>query len=234
MKKSAFTLIELLVVISIIAILAGIALPVFGKVMEKSRATNCASNLKQLGLGIAAYLNDNDETIFKDPQEAGTDPWPKVLKEKYVTNWKVFKCPFDKRADATGDSTPISYGINKNVMAWTPGAKSGKWNGSFSRLVAPSQLILMAPEVTDDKAANPKFSDANIASTNVGLKPRSGETNKLGTHNGRGQINALFADSHVASLKYLPHGDSEAFSSDKAETTGTLSGVIVKWQPVAP
>ena len=231
MKKSAFTLIELLVVIAIIAILAGIALPVFGKVMEKSRATNCASNLKQLGLGIAAYLNDNDEQIFKDPPATGSDPWPKVLKDKYVTSWKVFKCPFDKRADATGDATPISYGINQNVLS-QPGKPS--WDGSFSKLVSPSQLILMAPEVTDDKKSNPTFDPVNVATKNVSLKPRNGEANKLGTHNGRGQINALFADSHVASLKYQPHGDPEAFTSDKAETTGTLTGVIVKWQPVKP
>ena len=74
MKKSAFTLIELLVVICIIAILAGIALPVFNRVTEKAHATGCMNNLRQLGIGTLAYLSDHDDLIFK----AG-DKWPELL-----------------------------------------------------------------------------------------------------------------------------------------------------------
>src|SRR5690349_10159042 len=112
MKKSAFTLIELLVVISIIAILAGIALPVFGKVAEKGHATTCASNLRQLGIGTAAYLSDNEDQIFSS---TATETWPKVLQAKYVPNWKVFKSSFDKRPDNTANP-PISYGINSRII----------------------------------------------------------------------------------------------------------------------
>ena len=62
MKKttSAFTLIELLVVITIIAILASIALPVFSSVTERANQTKDLSNAKQIALGCKLYAGDHD------------------------------------------------------------------------------------------------------------------------------------------------------------------------------
>ncbi len=74
--RRGFTLIELLVVIAIIAILAAILFPVFAQAREKARAITCISNLKQLGLSIAQYEQDNDE---KTPpganQYGGAEGW---------------------------------------------------------------------------------------------------------------------------------------------------------------
>jgi prepilin-type N-terminal cleavage/methylation domain-containing protein/prepilin-type processing-associated H-X9-DG protein len=61
MKKKGFTLIELLVVIAIIAILAAIPFPVFARARENARRSSCQSNLKQLALGFAQYVQDYDE-----------------------------------------------------------------------------------------------------------------------------------------------------------------------------
>ena len=58
--QSAFTLIELLVVISIIAILAGIALPVFGEVQVKGAQSKILSNIKQVGLACRLFADDYD------------------------------------------------------------------------------------------------------------------------------------------------------------------------------
>ena len=63
MKRSGFTLIELLVVIAIIAILAAILFPVFAKAREKARQSSCASNCKQMALGVLQYAQDYDERL---------------------------------------------------------------------------------------------------------------------------------------------------------------------------
>ncbi|HEY3330896.1 MAG TPA: DUF1559 domain-containing protein [Capsulimonadaceae bacterium] len=126
--NQAFTLIELLVVIAIIAILAAILFPVFAQAREKARQTSCASNLKQIGLGMLQYTQDYDETLT--PASMDRDVSPNVWYENwdsliypYVKSTGVFFCPDQSKVLAgapklnplhpgtlVGDS--IDYAIN--------------------------------------------------------------------------------------------------------------------------
>ncbi len=101
--KSGFTLIELLVVIGIIAVLVGILIPVVSRARESGRRTQCASQLRQIGLGLQKYFNDYgalparpDKLQFKNPhvfhfqneEESVAD-----LMLKYCGPKPLFYCP---------------------------------------------------------------------------------------------------------------------------------------------
>jgi prepilin-type N-terminal cleavage/methylation domain-containing protein/prepilin-type processing-associated H-X9-DG protein len=121
-RKASFTLIELLVVIAIIAILASMLLPALQQAREKSKASDCVSRLKQVGLANGFYIEDYKGfyhvigNVKFDDESQLQYAWSKILgKLGYISGnyWKLARCQSFTLSPAASEAGSIqTYGVN--------------------------------------------------------------------------------------------------------------------------
>jgi prepilin-type processing-associated H-X9-DG protein len=71
--------------------------PVFARARENARRVSCASNLKQIGLGILQYMQDNDERYVRPTTGTGggvSQTWANSV-QPYIKSTQIFQCPSD-------------------------------------------------------------------------------------------------------------------------------------------
>jgi prepilin-type N-terminal cleavage/methylation domain-containing protein len=116
---AGFTLVELLVVIGIISVLIGLLLPALSQVQLKGQAIKCLSNLRQIGLQMTIYANDNRGLLIPlGPLQDGSEDTT-ILDGGAGSGKKVQDQQYDTSGNVIPGDAPYAYmTLGTEVYPW--------------------------------------------------------------------------------------------------------------------
>ncbi len=208
--ERAFTLIELLVVIAIIAILAALLLPALASAKQRAWTTSCTSNLRQVGLAMRMFADDNNEFYPEsgsdihwgdaDSQPPKLHSWMEQIFPN-IGNTNVFNCPANVQLPTTMQG-PFNY-FNGDRAAYIVAQNYAAVK--TTTIMFPSAFVLSGdtcgiPSVTSGEGAGGSFdpldADKDDYSQNCVGGAANGSPFELWQIHSLGQ-NILFSDGHA-------------------------------------
>lgn len=223
--STGFTLIELLVVVSIIALLVAILLPALGKARKQARATVCMSNLKQLGLVVFMYHDENNDFI---PRSIDGGPWflmfmPYLGVDKPDSNdyreVELYNCPgfpntgIGKPASGFPEGVPnnlqtVDYVVNawenEGVQARDPTKISVMGKAGETIYLADNEAGNWRPVILEKRQLNSQDQNildvwrlSHMATGRDGNNPNDAQARRVAKERHRQGSNYLFLDGHV-------------------------------------
>ena len=210
--NAGFTLIELLVVIAIIGILAALLLPALSAAKQRSWSATCVSNLRQVGLGMKMYADQNNEIY---PESGSNIHWDEIDPKTKCHGWmrqiidftlntNVYHCPGNIQLPSDLQS-PFNYfnsGLAAFIASSSDPAKRHFDPVKIGRILFPSAHVLSGDTIDNGGFFYPWDCDKDdYVQDCVGKEPGVPRSKQIGWKaHGQGQ-NLLFADGHVKYYK---------------------------------
>ncbi len=212
-RRGGFTLIELLVVVTLIAILASLLLPAMASAKARARACACKSNLRQMGIAMTMYAEDNRGYLPGTMHGAGGDTnrsWIVSL-APYVGNVDEIRlCPADPKRRERLAAGGSSYTLNEYTSVPLISMFGGVAGADYRKLDAlkrptDTHTVFIISDRTEvgissDHTHSRSWAN-NWPAVISDIQPDRHSTGRKAVDNSSGTANYLFADSHVSSIK---------------------------------
>jgi prepilin-type N-terminal cleavage/methylation domain-containing protein len=198
LRYAGFSLIEVIVVIAIIAILIGLLLPTLQGARAASKSIACQSNMRQIGVAMAAYAAENAGWLF--PPDDGNfttlapvyHRWPQIVMHTKPPpdptstdprDWtpKIVLCP----ADDADPNEAHSYVVNGHLVE----KKVRYFSKNFGGPVTNSDVVVMGEKITTENDYYVETSAAGTSDYKGVVEPHR--------HGIRLKSNFLHLDLHV-------------------------------------